>query len=298
MLLSRKIKEFVSRPLFDEDIILKKNFSYPKISIITPSYNQGEFLERTILSVLNQNYPNLEYIIIDGGSNDESQEIIKKYQKYISYWVSESDNGQSHAINKGMMLATGDIYAYLNSDDIYFPRTFDFIDKFYKKQSEEWDILYGHCYIINACDKMKKISIAFQFDLKEYGYGINFIPQPSSFWKKDLFKTIKFNENSKVCMDAEFFVNAYINGFKFKKVNRILSCFRIHDKSIGGGGRLLKESIEESIKLHRNIVRISPNSTWYRLNNAILRLKYILFKILFIINPIIAIKICSQIIKG
>lgn len=91
--------------------------SYPKISIITPSFNQGQYLEETINSVLSQNYPNLEYIIIDGGSTDNSVEIIKKYQNYISYWVSEKDNGQAHAINKGLQNCTGEIFNWLNSDD-------------------------------------------------------------------------------------------------------------------------------------------------------------------------------------
>ncbi|MEI9912662.1 MAG: glycosyltransferase family 2 protein [Bacteroidota bacterium] len=93
----------------------------PGITIITPSFNQGRFIEETILSVIEQGYPNLEYIIMDGGSKDETVEVIKKYNSRISYWVSEKDNGQSDAINKGLHKATGDIINWINSDDQLVP---------------------------------------------------------------------------------------------------------------------------------------------------------------------------------
>lgn len=96
---------------------------WPKISIITPSFNQGQFLEETIRSVLMQHYPNLEYIIIDGGSSDDSVNIIRKYEPWISYWVSEKDNGQTHAINKGLALCTGEIFNWINSDDYLNPNS-------------------------------------------------------------------------------------------------------------------------------------------------------------------------------
>lgn len=95
--------------------------NFPKISIVTPSYNQGQYIEQTILSILNQNYPNLEYIIIDGGSTDESLEIIKKYESYLAYWVSEPDKGQSDALNKGLAKCTGSVFNWINSDDYLEP---------------------------------------------------------------------------------------------------------------------------------------------------------------------------------
>ena len=116
---------------------MKKN--YPKISIVTPNYNCDKFLEETIKSIINQNYPNLEYIIIDGGSTDNSIEIIKKYDKYISYWISEEDSGMYEAIQKGFDKSTGDIMAWLNADDKYHPNALFTIAKiFTQNQKINW----------------------------------------------------------------------------------------------------------------------------------------------------------------
>ena len=121
---------------------------WPKISIVTPSYNQGQYLEETIRSVLLQGYPNLEYLIIDGGSTDNSVEIIHKYEPWLHYWISEPDNGQSEAINKGFSKATGDILNFINSDDFLHPRAFEVIAFAYKKGNTTGGYV-GGCQRIN-----------------------------------------------------------------------------------------------------------------------------------------------------
>ena len=107
--------------------------SWPKISIVTPSFNQGKYIEETIRSVLLQGYPDIEYIVIDGGSMDASLDIIKKYERWLTYWVSEPDKGQSHAINKGFAKSSGEIYAYINSDDFYCPSAFGTVAPMFEK---------------------------------------------------------------------------------------------------------------------------------------------------------------------
>lgn len=204
--------------------------NYPKISIITPSYNQGQFLEETILSVLNQNYPNIEYIIIDGGSTDNSVEIIKKYEKYLAYWVSEKDRGQTHAINKGLKRATGDILSYLNSDDIYLSGALVKIAEFFEN-NPRIDIVYGDCYIINERGALvkKKKEIAFDYLMGcMIGFGIIII-QPSTFFKKGAVGDVGyFNENLHFVMDANYWFRCTQKGLTFKHIPRFLSGFRWH----------------------------------------------------------------------
>lgn len=126
---------------------LTQSHAWPRISIITPSYNQGQYLEETILSVLQQEYPNLEYMIIDGGSTDNSIEIIQKYEQSLTYWVSEPDRGQADAINKGFQRCTGDLITYMCSDDIYLPGTFTDVAKRYMQQHDCGAIVGGFIYI-------------------------------------------------------------------------------------------------------------------------------------------------------
>src|SRR5262245_58669383 len=119
-----------------------------RITIVTPSFNQAQFLEQTIDSVLSQGYADLEYIVIDGGSTDGSVEIIRRHEKHLTYWVSEADRGQTDAIDKGFLRATGTIRAYLNSDDFYLPGTFDAVSDFFRTRTDV-DLLHGRCRYVN-----------------------------------------------------------------------------------------------------------------------------------------------------
>ena len=226
---SQEIKEFVSKPLFDEKVLLDKDTSYPKISIVTPSYNQGQFLERTILSVLNQNYPNLEYIIIDGGSTDGSVEIIKKYEKYLAYWVGEKDNGQSHAINKGLKMATGDIVAYLNSDDLYTPLSFKIVAKFFT-ENPGVDMVYSECLIIheeNDVERMPPVRKKISLELLVHGHCCFY--QPTVFWtKKILNKVGLFDENLHYLMDRDYWIRVGRNSANVRYIPEYLAVYRFH----------------------------------------------------------------------
>lgn len=157
---------------------------WPKVSIVTPSYNQARFIEETIRSVLLQGYPDLEYIIVDGGSIDGSVDIIKKYEKWLAYWVSEPDKGQSDAINKGWRLAKGDVLAYLNSDDIYMPGAVQTVAAFLS-QNPDIAMVYGECNIIDEHSRLKRRFKTADFSIDNVLCGEpNVIPQPSAFVRR------------------------------------------------------------------------------------------------------------------
>ncbi len=187
----------------------------PKISIVSPSYNQGIFLEQTMLSIMDQGFPNLEYIVIDGGSSDNSLEIIKKYENRLTYWVSEQDNGQYHAINKGFGHATGEIMAWLNSDDMYFPWTLQCVGEIFSKYPEvEW---LTSCFPMSSNQQGVPVycrSITGGFSREGFLQGENFaggnwystgyIQQESTFWRRELWKKAGGRLNAKFELAADF----------------------------------------------------------------------------------------------
>lgn len=189
----------------------------PKISIITPSFNQGKYLEKTILSVLDQNYTNLEYIIIDGGSTDNSLEIIKKYSKHIVYWVSEKDDGQTQAINKGFKLATGDLISWMNSDDVYLKNSFKSIADKYNRYPDV-DVFYADKININERGDFIRAFRYHPFDMNAFIYHKMSMCNQACFWKRSVFDKIGLlDETIKFVMDMEYFIRMGSNkGIKFK----------------------------------------------------------------------------------
>ena len=183
--------------------ILRKDPAWPKISIVTPSFNQAKFLERTILSFLNQNYPNLEYIIIDGGSNDGSVEIIKRYEKYLAYWVSEKDNGQAYAVNKGWALATGKWLGWQNSDDIHLPGAFLKVAAAARNFPEK-DLIYGNIYQIDPGDNIVRDFRYPNTGLKSAIYGIPVAFQATFFGRELVDRWGSLDESLEFCMDVEY----------------------------------------------------------------------------------------------
>ncbi len=222
----------------------------PKISIVTPSYNQGQFIEATIRSVLLQGYPDIEYMIIDGGSSDQSAAIIEKYSPWLSYWVSERDRGQSHAINKGLSRATGDVVAYINSDDVYLRNAFKKV-ALGLQSGLPCNWIVGACYVMYDHDHPQRCDMPRFTDDLEAWYGRRCgLPQPSTFLRRELLtRNGLFEESLSYGFDHEYWIRLILSGNRPRLLNSALASFTLHGgaKTASGGAHFRQDAyrIEE-----------------------------------------------------
>lgn len=231
---------------------------WPRISIVTPSFNQGHYIEETIRSVLLQGYPNLEYIVIDGGSTDDTLEILHKYDPWITYWVSEADRGQTHAINKGMERATGEILAYINSDDLYMPYTFRLVAELFTLWPDlHW--LTGHrSHIVDERVVSPLQRGRFVFNQKLYQQGFHtawffgWNQQVSTFWRRSLFEKAggRLDESFDCSMDIDLWVKMAHHA-PLTSITAVLAAMRQHANQKSRTLRLDYQEIEGHAKAYR-----------------------------------------------
>lgn len=254
-------------------------FNLPKITVITPSYNQGEFIEQTILSVVEQGYPNLEYLILDGGSSDDSVKFIKKYaRKYpgVIRWRSHKDKGQVDAINEGINKAKGEIISYLNSDDYYLPGTLFTVGRFFLKNPKSLWVV-GNCKAsnpyINLIFKLKHLCPIEKFSKALYIF--NTINQPAVFLRKEIIEKVgKFNTNYELAFDYEYWLRCLKHSTP-SRIKRELAMFRIHTRS--KGTQSYKKQFTEDLKIAKSY---TDNKLILRFHKIIMNLTMVGYKTL------------------
>lgn len=228
--------------------------NFPKISIIIPSYNQGQFLEETILSVVDQQYPDLELFVVDGGSNDNSVDIIKKYEQHITWWVSEKDRGQSEAINKGLKKTTGKIVSWVNSDDLLLPGSLQVIASNFISAPERTGLIHGGTIVFDA-ERIRETRFNYQQPNKEAYLGGMVFPQPAAFFRKScLDKVGLLTEELHYGMDYDFFLRLALV-CDFLPIDNILAKYRLHQqsKSISESNRFIADWKRSFVNLCKNL---------------------------------------------
>ncbi|SEM80992.1 Glycosyltransferase involved in cell wall bisynthesis [bacterium A37T11] len=242
-----------------------------KVSIITPSYNQGQFIERTILSVLNQSYKNIQYILVDGGSTDNTMEVVNRYKDKIDIIIHESDKGQSDAINKGFKLAEGELVGWINSDDVLYQRAVEKVVKIYSNLNpiKPAVLMPNSVNWIDESDlviKLRSIKAHKRDDLINNDYNV---VQQGSFYRNSLVRKVGFcNEDIHYCMDLDLILRLTLHGDLYM-INGPIAGFRMSDftKTSTGFEKFLKD-IE--LCLERNgLKRFSKN--WFKLKKELFK---------------------------
>lgn len=203
----------------------------PLVSVITPSLNQGQFVEETIQSVLAQGYPRIEYIVVDGGSTDGTLAVLRRYEGRLS-WLSEPDRGQSDAINKGFRMAQGDILTWLCSDDTYLPGAVSKIFEAFRRYPEA-GMIYGGCYFTDAEGRILQEFPEVDFDLRRLircGLG-SYIPQPATFYRREVLDVVGLlDEDLQFCMDFDYSIRIGQH-LPVRRIPDVLATYRLHSGS-------------------------------------------------------------------
>jgi glycosyltransferase involved in cell wall biosynthesis len=225
-----KLNQYSPRPILLEEVARTNpdGARFPKISIVTPSYQQGAYIERTIRSVLDQQYPNLEYFVQDGGSNDGTAGTLKVYEAQLAGWVSEKDGGQSQAINLGLAKTTGEIMAWLNSDDLMLPGTLHTVASYFEKHPDV-DVVYGNRLLIDGGD-MEIGRWIVPGHNNEVLSWVDYVPQETLFWRRRIWEKVggHVDESFHFAMDWDLLVRFRGAGAKFGHIPQFLGGFRIH----------------------------------------------------------------------
>lgn len=210
----------------------------PLVSIITPSYNQGRFLEATIRSVLEQDYPHIEYIVMDGGSTDDSMAILQWYADHLAYWESQPDRGQAHAINKGLVRARGEILGWLNSDDLLAPGAVSRSVQYFLSRPEI-DVVYGRLARIDEAGHPVPTPILPKDEVdfgSAYVIGECIVNQPGAFWQRRIMDQVGLLDESLIySLDYEYWIRMALAGAKFKRLDPVVAFFRLSpgSKTVG-----------------------------------------------------------------
>jgi len=220
----------------------------PTISLVTCSYQQARFLDATIRSVLAQDYPGLEYIVIDGASTDGSREIIERYADSLAYWVSEPDGGQAHALVKGFGRATGDICGWLCSDDLLLPGALQCIGEFFRDHPEV-NAVFGDSIWIDADGKPIRPKREMGFNRFVFLHGYNYVPQPSMFWRRSLYESVGgLCPNYVLAMDNDLWERFSARG-RIEHIPVYLSCMRYYAEQKTNDGRLRSRGRQEGLQV-------------------------------------------------
>jgi glycosyltransferase involved in cell wall biosynthesis len=221
----------------------------PAISVVTPSLNQRNFLEQTLRSVLSQGYPNLEYIVQDGGSTDGSCELLDGYREVLTHCVSEPDGGHANAINRGMAHATGEILAYLNSDDLYLPGALAAVARFFERHPGV-GLVHGNRIFIDEDDQLVGVWVTPPHD-DELLRWTDWVAQETMFWRRSAWERVGgyFDESIGLSLDWEFLLRLSDAGVKMVHISRFLGAFRVHPEQKTGAEPEREKA--EAAELHR-----------------------------------------------